>query len=146
MAIVYKRQNLYTNTWQRIQPFMQNPFMNIYEYTKFNFNPFSTSQYMARISDHYGKTWLMGDNSAIYRAGLLFFNSFCTFQDMAQTGIHYIKWLWGNNTVHIQGRIMVLVHCRSFHCHLYIKIQVVFQFLLYFPRYGPDRQHLWKNG
>jgi len=29
---------------------------------------------------------------------------------MAQTGIHYgKKWLWGDNYVNIQGRIMVLV-------------------------------------
>jgi len=34
---------------------MENPFMNIYEYTKFNFNPFSTSQYMARIATIMGK-------------------------------------------------------------------------------------------
>ena len=31
---------------------------------------------------------------------------------MAQTGIHYekSKLLWGDNSVNIQGRIMVLVH------------------------------------
>jgi len=43
------------------------------------------------------------------------FQSICTFQDMAQTGIHYEnnKWLWGDNYVNIQGRIMVLGHCPS---------------------------------
>jgi len=40
------------------------------------------------------------------------FNPFCAFQGMAQIGIHYEKkkWLWGDNYVNIQGRIMVLVH------------------------------------
>ena len=41
------------------------------------------------------------------------------------------KWLWGDNTVNIQGRIMVLVHCPSSHWHLSIK-QVSFQSLKYF--------------
>ena len=31
------------------------PFINIYVCTKFNFNPFSTLQDMARTSNHYGK-------------------------------------------------------------------------------------------
>jgi len=32
------------------------------------------------------------------------FNPFCTFQDMAQTGIHYkTKWLRGGNSVNIAG-------------------------------------------
>ena len=50
------------------------------------------------------------------------YNPFCTFQDMAKTGIHYEenKWLQGDNYVNIQGRIMVLVHCPSSHCHLSI--------------------------
>ena len=34
--------------------------------------------------------------------------------------------LWGYNSVNIQGRIMVLVHCPSSHCHLSIN-QVSFQ-------------------
>ena len=47
------------------------------------------------------------------------FNPFCTFQDMAQTGIHYEKkWLKGD--VNIQCRIMILVHSTSSHCHLSI--------------------------
>jgi len=43
------------------------------------------------------------------------FNPVCTFQDMAQTGIHYEKnkWFRGDNYVNIQCRIMVLVHCHS---------------------------------
>jgi len=28
------------------------------------------------------------------------------------------KWLWGDNSINIQGRIMVLVHCTFSHCHL----------------------------
>ena len=63
---------------------------------------------------------------------------------MAQTGIHYgKKWLRGDNYVNIQGRIMALVHCPFPDCHLSIN-QVSFQFLLYFPRYGPDKHPLWK--
>ena len=69
----------------------------------------------------------MGDNSVIYRVGLWFlcialpltaiylytkfyFNPFCTFQDMTQTGILYEnnKCLRGDNYVNIHGRIMVL--------------------------------------
>jgi len=52
------------------------------------------------------------------------------------------KWLMGDNSV-IQGRVMVIVHCTSSHCHLSI-YQVSFQSFLYFPRYGPDRCPLWK--
>jgi len=33
----------------------------------------------------------------------VYFNPFCTFQDMAQTGIHYEnKWLKGDNYVNIK--------------------------------------------
>jgi len=53
------------------------------------------------------------------------------------------KWLWGENYVNIQGRIVALVQCPSSHCHLSIN-QVSLQSLLYFARYGPDRQHLGK--
>jgi len=60
------------------------PFINIYVCTKFNFNPFSTFQDMARISNHYE------------------------------------KWLREDNSINNQGRVMVLVHCPSSHCHLYI--------------------------
>jgi len=48
------------------------------------------------------------------------FQSLCTFQDMARTGNNYGKWLRGDNTVNIQGRIMVLVFCPSPRCHLSI--------------------------
>ena len=47
------------------------------------------------------------------------FNLFCTYQDMAQTGIHYkTKWLRRDNSVNIHGRSMVLVHGTSSNCHL----------------------------
>jgi len=36
------------------------------------------------------------------------------------------KWLWGDNSVNIQGRVMVLMQCTSFHCHLSI-YQVLFK-------------------
>jgi len=59
---------------------------------------------------------------------------------MALTGIDYEnnKWLRGENYVHKQGMIMVLVHCPFSDCHLSIN-QVEFQSLMYFPRYGQDR-------
>ena len=60
------------------------PFINIYVCTKFNFNPFSTFQDMARISNHYE------------------------------------KWLREDNSINNQGRVMVLGHCPSSHCHLSI--------------------------
>mgnify|MGYP007133519434 CR=1 FL=1 len=91
--------------------------------------------------------WLMGDNLInIQRRIMVFvhwpsphchlsinkfhFNPFCTFQDMAFTSIHYEqnKWLMGDNLINIQGRIMVLVHWPSPHCHLSIN-QVSFQSL-----------------
>ena len=58
----------------------------------------------------------------IYVCTKFIFNPFCTFQDMARTGVHYEnnKWLMGDNSVNIQGRIMVLVHYPSPHCHLSI--------------------------
>ena len=31
-----------------------------------------------------------------------------------------IKWLWGDNYVNIQDRIMIIVHCPSSHRHLSI--------------------------
>jgi len=34
---------------------------------------------------------------------------------MARTGNHYENWLRGDNTINIQGRSMVLVHCPSPH-------------------------------
>jgi len=37
---------------------------------------------------------------------------------MAQTSIHYEKWLWGDNSININGRIMVLVYCPFSYCHL----------------------------
>jgi len=45
---------------------------------------------------------------------------------MAWTGIHYEKWLGGDNSINIQGRVMVIVHCPSPHCHLSI-YQVLFK-------------------
>jgi len=39
-----------------------------------------------------------------------------------------IKWLRGDNTVNLQGRVVVLVQSTSSHCHLSIN-QVVFQSL-----------------
>jgi len=44
----------------------------------------------------------------IYACNKFHFNLFSTFQYMAWTGIHYEKWLRGENSLNIQGRIMVL--------------------------------------
>ena len=52
-------------------------------------------------------------------------------------------WLREDNSVNIQGRIMVLEHCSYSHCHLTIN-QVSFHSLMRFSRYGPDKQPLWK--
>jgi len=35
---------------------------------------------------------------------------------MTRTGNNYEKWLWGYNTITIQGRTMVLVHSTASHC------------------------------
>ena len=51
--------------------------------------------------------------------------------------------LRGDNSINIQARIMVLGFCPASHCHIFIN-QVSFQSLLYFSRYGQDRQHLCK--
>jgi len=45
-----------------------------------------------------------------------------------QASIMKNKWLRGDNTVNIQGRIMVIMHCPSSHCHPSIN-QVSFQSL-----------------
>ena len=56
----------------------------------------------------------------IYACTKLNFNPFSTFQDMASRATMMEKWLWGDNSINIQGRVMVLVHCPSPHCHLSI--------------------------
>ena len=35
---------------------------------------------------------------------------------MTRTGNTYEKWLWGDNTINIQGRTMVHVHSTASHC------------------------------
>ena len=135
------------------------PLIHIYVCTKFNFKPFITFQDMARTSNHMKNKWLRGDNMYQY-----------TGQDYGSCALHFLSlpyiykpcftsipfllnkiwagqattmktWLWGNNSVNIQERIIVLVHCPFSHCHISIN-QVSFQYLLYFPRYGPDRHPL----
>ena len=63
--------------------------------------------------------WILGTALPlinIYVCTKFNFNTFCTFQDMTQTHIHYgEKWLRGDNTVNIQGRSMVLKHSTSSH-------------------------------
>jgi len=82
----------------------------------------------------------------IYVCTKLNFDLFGTFQDMARTGIHYDKWLWGDNSTSIKGMIMVLEHCPFSHCHLSTN-HVSFKSLKNFQRHGPDRHPLCKiNG
>ena len=52
------------------------------------------------------------------------------------------EWLRGDNLIHIQGNIIVLVHFTS--SHLSIN-QVSFQSMLYFPRYDPDMHPVRKK-
>ena len=76
------------------------------------------------------------------------FNPFVLFKIWpAQSSIMKNKCLWGDSSVNIQGRIMVLVHCPSPHCHLSIN-QVSIQSLLYFPRYRRTGNHYekWLRG
>jgi len=56
----------------------------------------------------------------IYVCTKFHFNPFCTFQDMARTGNTYVKWLKGDNSIHIQGEIMVDGLSPSTHCNLYV--------------------------
>ena len=116
------------------------PLVNIYVCTKFNFNPFGTFQDTAWISNHYGKKRLwMGDNSVIYREGLCtmhFLSLPSIYQHSFQSLLYFSrygpdrnplwkkKWLRGDNTVNIQGMIVVLVHCPSPHWHLYTKFHL----------------------
>jgi len=60
---------------------------------------------------------------------------------LGQASIMKNKWLRGDNSVNIPGRIMINVHCPSSYCHISIN-QVPLQSLLYFSRYGLDRQNL----
>ena len=54
------------------------------------------------------------------------------------------KWLWGDNSVNIHGRSMVLVYFPSSPCHQSIN-QISFHSHLYFQRYGLERHLLWKT-
>ena len=77
----------------------------------------------------------------IYLLTKFHFNPFCTFQDMARTGNNYEKWLSGDNSVNTQGRIMVLCAMPFLILPSICKPSSIAS-LLYFPRYGPDRQQL----
>ena len=85
------------------------------------------------------KTWLWGDNSISIQGRIIVlayslpshsyltlnqvhFNPFCTFKDIwpGQASIMKNKWLWGDNSVNIQSRIVVHDHRPSPHCHLSI--------------------------
>ena len=79
--------------------------------------------------------WLRGDNSVNIQ-GRIMVRVHCpssyfhlsinqvsfqsrTLQDMAWTGIQYEKWLRGDNSINIQGRIIVLGFCPSPHCLMF---------------------------
>jgi len=53
------------------------------------------------------------------------------------------KRLWRDISVNKLGRVMVLVHGTSSYYHL-SRNKIPLQSLLYCPRYGLDRQQLWK--
>ena len=91
-----------------------------------SFHPFCTFQDIALTGIHYANTKLRGDNSVKIQGRIMVlvhclsshchlsinqvpFNPFCTFQDMARTGNNYEKWLRGDKSINIQGRIMVLL-------------------------------------
>ena len=160
---------MYTKIWQRKQPFMEkirravkcktglwflSAVLNIYVCTKFNFNPLRT--WYGQDKHPLWKKWLRGDNWVIYMGGLWFLCTtlplsasiykpsfiLSTFQDMARTNINYGKWLWGHNSINIQGRIMVLGYCPSPHCHLSIN-QVSFYPL---SKIWPGQTSIMENG
>jgi len=107
-----------------------------------SFDPFCTFQDIAMQTNNHYEKWLWGDNSINIQDMIMVlghcysphchisinqvsFDPFCTFQDIAmQTNNHYEKWLWGDNSINIQGRIMLLGFCP--HCHLSIN-QVSFK-------------------
>ena len=134
------------------------PLIHIYVCTKFNFNPFGTFKDMAQTGIQYEKRKLCNYTEYHYESCALHFLSLLSIYKpsvipipfvllkilLRQASIMKNKWLWGDNSVNIPGRIMVHVHCPSSYCHLSIN-QVSLQSLLYFSRYGPDRQHM-KNG
>ena len=122
---------LYTKTWQRKPPLMKKIMRDNYV--------------NIQGSQDYGSVHCPSSHCHL-SINQVSFQSLLNFpQDMAQTCIHYEKnkCLRGDNYVNIQGRIMILVHCPISHCHLSIN-QILFQSLLYFPRYGPDMHPLWK--
>jgi len=65
-------------------------------------------------------------HTVIYLQTKFNINHFCAFKDMARTDIHKETWLRGDNSINIQGRIIVLGFCHSAHCHLSIN-QVSFK-------------------
>ena len=68
---------------------------------------------------------------SIYKPSFDHFDLFGTFKDMAWTGIHYEKWLRGDNSINTKGRIMVLVHSPFSHCHLTTnQVSLKFPFVL----------------
>ena len=62
---------------------------------------------------------------------------------MALTGIHYEKWLWGYNSINIQGRIRVLGHCPFSPCHLSTDEEISITFVL--SKIWPRQTHIMKK-
>ena len=111
------------------------PLINIYVCTKFNFNPVCTFQDSAQTVIHYESNDYGEITLYIYRVRLwvlcttlppsIYKQSFISipfvpFPDISGTCNTYEKWLRVDNTVNIQGTIMVLVHSTSPHCHICI--------------------------
>ena len=82
------------------------------------------------------------------------FNHICTLQDMDQREIHYekYKWLRGKNSVNIQCRIIVLVHCPPSHCHLsintkfHLNANTSFKVICRTRYWMADRRTTWRFG
>jgi len=118
------------------------PLINIYVCTKFNFNPFCTFQDIARRATIMKNKWLWGDNSINIQSRTMDFvhcPSLSSIYKPSFISIPYVlsriwpgqatimkKWLWGDKSINIQGRIMFIAHCTSTQCHLSIN-QVSFK-------------------
>jgi len=76
-----------------------------------------------------GKIWLLCTAlltlSSIYKPSLISI-TFVLLKIWPRTDIHNETWLRGDNSINIQGRIIVLGFCHSAHCHLSIN-QVSFK-------------------
>ena len=116
--------------------------------------PFVHSKICPRQATIMGEKWLRGDNSInigwimvhVFWTSShehlwctkLNFNPFILSKIWPGQATNMNKWLRGDNSINIQGTIMILMHCSFTHCHPSM-YQVWFQTHFYFPRYGQDK-------